>query len=58
MNHFVRHHRQSIQFGYSCFDRIMPRFWSRTFPTIGYPTHGGPNLIAFTLPSIKRFRSW
>jgi hypothetical protein len=23
MNHFVRHHRQSIQFGYSCFDRII-----------------------------------
>jgi hypothetical protein len=23
MNHFVRHHRQSIQFGYSCFDRIV-----------------------------------
>lgn len=23
MNHFVQHHRQSIQFGYSCFDRII-----------------------------------
>ena len=38
MNHFERHHRDSIAFGYSCFDRMIFNGYIRSFQ---YPTCGG-----------------